>query len=410
MRCGTFRLHRKCTWDCVDHGVCNEMVGKQLISYRKYKHKGGSTMSWSRILGTAAGFSAACWLVAGCANMEGNRASEGQVQRAFEVPELIKNMGTYNSSQTDATISMVDDRGTVLFSGKTETVLEGNQLKQNNWSPGARHTIKGRLVLLGYTFDSSATDPLVFRVVRGRGYVYEKGRGSVLTPSGQRVLLQGGSESPNTLADSAKWADSAIVGNDIGAIQRLLTQNPGLVSVTSEDGDSALHTAAWFGRAGIVNALISHGANVKAVNNRGATPLHVAAQLDRKDVAELLLANKADVNAVDSLGRTPLHYAAVGTFSGGSKQAAAHLLSEGATANAKDKKGYTPLHMAAGMGAAVGEMHSAGKGSPEIAALLMSGGADVNAAAENGQTPLAVATANGHTDVADLLRQHGGHE
>jgi len=36
--------------------------------------------------------------------------------------------------------------------------------------------------------------------------------------------------------------------------------------------------------------------------------------------------------------------------------------------------------------------------------------ADVNAKDNEGMTPLRWAATNGHADVAELLRQHGGHE
>jgi ankyrin repeat protein len=44
----------------------------------------------------------------------------------------------------------------------------------------------------------------------------------------------------------------------------------------------------------------------------------------------------------------------------------------------------------------------------DVAELLLAHGADVNAKCNLGFTPLQ--TAMGHKDVAELLRQHGGHE
>jgi ankyrin repeat protein len=109
---------------------------------------------------------------------------------------------------------------------------------------------------------------------------------------------------------------------------------------------------------------------------------------------EVLLAHKADVNAADKHGLTPLHYATLANNRGVVKA----LLDHGANANAKDNEvGDTPLILAAG------------KGYKEVVELLLAHGADVNAA-DNIGTPLAWAMRTDHADVADLLRQHGGHE
>jgi integrin-linked kinase len=46
----------------------------------------------------------------------------------------------------------------------------------------------------------------------------------------------------------------------------------------------------------------------------------------------------------------------------------------------------------------------------DIAESLLAYKADVNAMNNKGETPLHLAIARGNKDVADLLRQHGGHE
>jgi ankyrin repeat protein len=45
-----------------------------------------------------------------------------------------------------------------------------------------------------------------------------------------------------------------------------------------------------------------------------------------------------------------------------------------------------------------------------VAELLLTNKAAVNTMNDAGETPLHVAVAKGHNDVAELLRQHGGHE
>ena len=49
-------------------------------------------------------------------------------------------------------------------------------------------------------------------------------------------------------------------------------------------------------------------------------------------------------------------------------------------------------------------------GHIDVVELLLAKGADVNAKGRDGFTPLHAAITDGHPDVADLLRQHGGHE
>ena len=49
-------------------------------------------------------------------------------------------------------------------------------------------------------------------------------------------------------------------------------------------------------------------------------------------------------------------------------------------------------------------------GYKDVAELLIANKADVNAKDQNGYTPLYAAVATGHSGMAELRRQHGGHE
>ena len=70
-----------------------------------------------------------------------------------------------------------------------------------------------------------------------------------------------------------------------------------------------------------------------------------------------------------------------------------------ADVNAKDNAGQTPLYEAVR------------NGRKDIVELLLANNADVNAKDSYGQTPLHMALGfSPKEDVADLLRQHGGHE
>ena len=164
-------------------------------------------------------------------------------------------------------------------------------------------------------------------------------------------------------------------------------------------GGGDIHNAAKAGDLEKVKALLKdHLDLVFNKDNDGRSPLHWAASYGHKNVVELLLANKAAVNAKDNNDGTPLLYATAG----GRRDVVQLLLANKAEVNAKDKGGMTPLHLAASMG------------HKEMAELLLTNKAEVNATNNLGVTPLHYATAGGYNvgfqAVAELLRQHGGHE
>ena len=139
--------------------------------------------------------------------------------------------------------------------------------------------------------------------------------------------------------------------------------------------DISIHKAALAGNIEAVKQAIADGADVNA-KRFGLTPLHEAAKGQHSgpgghtDIAELLIANGADVNATDDFlnGRTPLSVAA----RYGNKETAELLIAEGADVNAKANDGKTPLD------------YTTRENEP-AAAVFGTG-----------------------TEIADLLRKHGG--
>ena len=190
--------------------------------------------------------------------------------------------------------------------------------------------------------------------------------------------------------------NKAVKGDNLPEVRQLLKNDPSLVSSRDENGFTPLHLAAANGYKSMVEFLLGAKADVNAKDDAGSTPMHqaAAAEGEHGDIVELLLAHKADVNAADKQGLTPLHYALLAD----NPDMARVLLNHGANPNVKDNKaGHTPLILAAS------------KGYKQVAELLLMRGADVNAADDRG-TPLAWAIRTGNPGVADLLRQHGGHE
>jgi ankyrin repeat protein len=147
----------------------------------------------------------------------------------------------------------------------------------------------------------------------------------------------------------------------LGYVDRLLArldEDPGQATARSADGFTALHFAAYFGKAEIARMLLEAGAAVDAVadNEMRVRPLHSAAASRYLEVCRLLVAAGADVNA-------------------------------------REAGGFAPLHAAAQ------------NGDPELVELLLSARADPSATTDAGDTPAATAEAAGHVDVARRLLQ-----
>lgn len=131
-------------------------------------------------------------------------------------------------------------------------------------------------------------------------------------------------------------------------------------SAFSPDGFTALHFAAFFGKAEAARMLLEHGASVDVYTRNAFAnqPLHAAAAGRHLEVSRVLIAAGADVNATQHGGFTPLH------------EAAQH-------------------------------------GDVEMTELFLSAGADPAAATEAGETPADLAAAAGHADLAARLREVG---
>jgi len=165
----------------------------------------------------------------------------------------------------------------------------------------------------------------------------------------------------------------------------------------------SIHLAARKGDLEAVKRHLADGINVNAKDPHRrllgellqSTPMHIAARIGHKEILELLIAKGGDVNAKDKDGDTPLHGTAL------RKDFAVLLIAEGANVNAKGKHGETPLHRAAKSVIP----NSILKGAVQ---LLIDKGANVNAKDDKGRTPLSGAIKQKQTEIADLLRKHGG--
>jgi uncharacterized protein len=137
----------------------------------------------------------------------------------------------------------------------------------------------------------------------------------------------------------------------LGYVDRLrerLEADRGAVSAFSTDGFTALHFAAFFGKAEAAKMLLENGAGVEVYtrNPFANQPLHAAAAGRHLEVSRVLIAGGADVNATQHGGFTPLHEAA----QHGDVEMTELFLSAGADPAAKTGAGETPADLAAAAG------------------------------------------------------------
>jgi ankyrin repeat protein len=196
--------------------------------------------------------------------------------------------------------------------------------------------------------------------------------------------------------------DAAKAG-DLTKVKTLLKVSPDLIG-SKDDGNGwgQLHYAAYRGHVEMAELLVALGADVNAKGKDDWTPLHIAARDNHKAMVEWLLAHEAEINAKDDRGWMPLHFAA----NNNQKDAIESLLAHGAKVNDKDDRGYTPLHLAANCSPYKIDMQY----DKSVVALLLTHGAEVNAKSNNGETPLHLAVQRHQKEIAEWLRQHGGHE
>jgi ankyrin repeat protein len=130
--------------------------------------------------------------------------------------------------------------------------------------------------------------------------------------------------------------------------------------------------------------------------------IHTAVGRGNIEAVKQHLAAGTDVNAKDKKGFTPLHKVGSGRINRGrNKEVAELLIANGADLEAKTNQGYTPLCHAC---------TRSGK-SLEVVELLIVKGADVNyvnAKVKGEMTQLDHAILVKRTELANLLRKHGG--
>jgi uncharacterized protein len=237
----------------------------------------------------------------------------------------------------------------------------------------------------------------------------------------------------------------AVKNQDRDSARALIKQHAG-VNAAEPDGTTALHWAAHWNDAGLVDLLLRAGANAKAANRYGVTPLSEAAAGASAALIENLLQAGADPNTLATAqGETVLMIAA----RTGNADAVKVLLDHGADPDARETfRGQTALMWAAAEGhvdviklfAAHGAdfnvrsfdrdttlpkmeagtpiapiargglsalLFAARQGQIQAARALIEGGAQINECDSDGNNALVLAILNSHYDLAQLLLDKG---
>lgn len=164
-------------------------------------------------------------------------------------------------------------------------------------------------------------------------------------------------------------------------------------NLSDDEGDKALHYAAFGEQAEVIGILLTAGADPNAVNNSLSSPLHVAVSRQNLLCIKALLNAKANVNLQDSYGDTVLHDAI-----GNEVNEAVELLcsTPGLDLSLKNKRGFNPLH------------HAALKGNLFATDKLISRARQlVDVKKDDGFAALHLAAFNGHRAVVESLVTDG---
>jgi ankyrin repeat protein len=189
--------------------------------------------------------------------------------------------------------------------------------------------------------------------------------------------------------------DSALLGARRSGVSALLFAvymgHPELARVFLDRGAVLdVFEASATGEVGALERLLAEDpARANAVAADGFTPLGLAAFFRQRDALRLLLARGAQVNLPSQNAQkvAPLHSA----VAGGDEGIVADLLARGAEVHARQELGFTPLH------------NAAAEGNEPIIRLLLERGADRAARSDSGRTAGEIARERGHTGAAALL-------
>lgn len=182
---------------------------------------------------------------------------------------------------------------------------------------------------------------------------------------------------------------------DEPVVMELLAQAGADLNARNKRRQTALHISVNKGHLSVVKNLLALGCHPSLQDEDGDTPLHDAISKKRDDMLSLLLDNNADITLTNSNGFNALHHAALR----GNPSAMRILLQKLPRPWIVDEKkddGYTALHLAA-----------LNNHTMVARMLVRQGKAHMDLQNMNGQTALHLAVERQHIQVVQLLVQLG---
>ena len=191
-----------------------------------------------------------------------------------------------------------------------------------------------------------------------------------------QLLLKAGARAKTANRYGATPLSLAVLNGNGAVVDEILKAGEDANAVISEEGDTALMTAARTGKVDALKALLDHGAKVNGTNPRRQTPLMWAASEKNAAAVKYLIELGADVNAKTNPLPPPKPL---------------DLIFSAPTSAG----GLSALHFAAR------------QNDVDSVQALLDGHADVDIVSADGSTALLVATMNEHNSLAKFLLEHG---
>lgn len=184
--------------------------------------------------------------------------------------------------------------------------------------------------------------------------------------------------------------EAARIGNT--EMVHLLCCQKQLIDSKAKDGSTPLMYAAHGGHFGVYQALLKEGADALATNKWGWSAMHFAAWIGKAEFITPLLVRTQLINMKTNTGKTPFVIAA----EQGHVKVCELLLKTGADPLARDEEdGCNAMHC------------SAEAGHAEIVQMLLAYKQLINSPLRDGRTPLILAAEQGHENVCELLLKAG---